>query len=462
MPTDDRDSQFERALARHLRNASPDSACPDAETLAAYHKRTLSLEEMSLYKEHITGCERCQETLALVEQTGDLPGEEWEHQNELEPVERMALSAAMRPTTVTKGASSEKILAGTPSAKSISASAKPETMPSRPPWRWIVPIGAIAASVIVWIGVNEIRMQRLQQMSTAQMAENRPAPAQLPQPSTESVDRLRKEMTPAEQKDKEVSRPKSIAPVLPQMASRQRAESSTGAGAVPSSENNLAVQKQNEMEATTGRRLAKPQVASPPSNLAAKSRSLDSAGPPPPPAPSVTNSSATEKKKEEQRKSVTESVAVTAAAPAVNMTSAEMVAVEGRDAADLMKLAIASRRYIVAPGEKQAWRLGDAGKIERSTDRGRTWKLQQSGVTADLTAGFATSDKVCWVIGKTGTLLLTTDGGKHWKLISSPITEDLGGIHATDALHASIWDVPNRKSFETSDGGLTWKQTANE
>ena len=249
MPTDDRDSQLERALARHLRNASPDSACPDAETLAAYHERTLPLEEMSRYKEHITGCERCQETLALVEQTGDHPAEEWEHQNELEPVEHMALSAA--PTTVTKRASSEKILAETPSAKSISASAKRETMPSRPPWRWIVPIGAIAASVIVWIGVNEIRMQRLRQMSTAQMAENRPAAAQLPQPSTESVDRLRKEITPAEQKDKEVSRTKSIAPVPPQMASRQRAESSTGAGAVPSSENNLAIQEQNE-EATAG------------------------------------------------------------------------------------------------------------------------------------------------------------------------------------------------------------------
>ena len=91
-----------------------------------------------------------------------------------------------------------------------------------------------------------------------------------------------------------------------------------------------------------------------------------------------------------------------------------------------------------------------------SFDRGKTWKLQKSGVTADLTAGSATSDKVCWVAGKAGTLLLTTDGGKRWKQLPSPISEDLGGIHATDALHASIWDVPNRKSFETTDGGATW------
>jgi len=83
-------------------------------------------------------------------------------------------------------------------------------------------------------------------------------------------------------------------------------------------------------------------------------------------------------------------------------------------------------------------------------------------VTADLTAGSATSNDVCWVVGKSGTLLLTGDGGKHWSQLSSPIAADLGGVHATNASHASIWDVPNRNSFETNDGGATWQRTANE
>ncbi len=74
MPSDDREEQFERALARHLRNASPDSACPDAEILAAYHERTLSPEEMTRVKEHLAGCARCQESLALVEQSEDVRG----------------------------------------------------------------------------------------------------------------------------------------------------------------------------------------------------------------------------------------------------------------------------------------------------------------------------------------------------------------------------------------------------
>jgi hypothetical protein len=62
MPADDRDPKFERALAQHLRGGSAAAGCPDAETLAAYHERSLSLEEMANWKQHIAGCAVCQET----------------------------------------------------------------------------------------------------------------------------------------------------------------------------------------------------------------------------------------------------------------------------------------------------------------------------------------------------------------------------------------------------------------
>src|SRR5277367_1859030 len=77
MGPDERDQQFERALGRHLRNAERDAACPDPETLAAYHERTLSLEEMARWKEHIAGCARCQEALALLEQSETALAEGW-------------------------------------------------------------------------------------------------------------------------------------------------------------------------------------------------------------------------------------------------------------------------------------------------------------------------------------------------------------------------------------------------
>ncbi|HUE43997.1 MAG TPA: hypothetical protein VMP12_10545 [Candidatus Sulfotelmatobacter sp.] len=82
MPRDDREQNFEKALARSLR--SPDSArgddaqandCLDAETLAAYHERLLDPEEMAQRKAHIASCERCQEILAQLEATDAIPVE---------------------------------------------------------------------------------------------------------------------------------------------------------------------------------------------------------------------------------------------------------------------------------------------------------------------------------------------------------------------------------------------------
>jgi photosystem II stability/assembly factor-like uncharacterized protein len=95
--------------------------------------------------------------------------------------------------------------------------------------------------------------------------------------------------------------------------------------------------------------------------------------------------------------------------------------------------------------------------IEFSSDGGTSWLRQTSNVFADLTAGSAPSDKVCWIVGRAGTILLTTDGGSHWAIIESPLAENLGGVRATDALHATIWNLGNTRIFETSDGGLNWK-----
>jgi len=122
---------------------------------------------------------------------------------------------------------------------------------------------------------------------------------------------------------------------------------------------------------------------------------------------------------------------------------------------------ISNPRLISPPGSGVIWRPGRAGLIEFSTNNGTSWSRQTSGVLADLVTGSAPSDKVCWIVGRVGAILRTTDGGAHWTLISSPLPEDLGGIRASDALHATIWNARNTKSFETSDGGQTWKPVPN-
>jgi photosystem II stability/assembly factor-like uncharacterized protein len=100
--------------------------------------------------------------------------------------------------------------------------------------------------------------------------------------------------------------------------------------------------------------------------------------------------------------------------------------------------------------------------IEFSSDSGVSWSLQASGVAVDLLTGSAPSDKICWMVGRAGTILLTVDGGAHWSVIHSPLNEDLGGVRALDALHATVWNLPNSKSFETSDGGIAWKPISNQ
>ncbi len=70
MGHDNREREFEQALARHLRAAasqktdesaggatedSPAATCLEAATLAAFHERMLSNEEMNAAKVHIAG-----------------------------------------------------------------------------------------------------------------------------------------------------------------------------------------------------------------------------------------------------------------------------------------------------------------------------------------------------------------------------------------------------------------------
>jgi len=111
---------------------------------------------------------------------------------------------------------------------------------------------------------------------------------------------------------------------------------------------------------------------------------------------------------------------------------------------------------IISPVDAYSWRVWPGGKIEFSFDSSRTWVLQKSGVTTDLTGGSAPTSKVCWVVGKAGTILLTLDRGNQWKKLSSPLNEDVAGVYAQDGKRASIWTASHKQSFETNDGGVTW------
>ena len=136
MPTDDRDRQLERALARHLSNASPDRSCPDAEILAAYHERSLSLEEMAQWKEHIAGCARCQEALAWIEESEGALAEKSAGE-EVEVLDEEMMATAIRTEAAALGSRREIRRAAAVAAESR-VSAPPKSV-RRLPWRWVAP-----------------------------------------------------------------------------------------------------------------------------------------------------------------------------------------------------------------------------------------------------------------------------------------------------------------------------------
>jgi hypothetical protein len=465
MPSEERDRQFERALQRHLGSGAPDAMCPDAEILAACHDGTLSLEELTHWKEHMATCERCQETLALLEETNKVTTEEWESKELVGHTS--LLGRAMPSSAPSKQMSAEGLKNELP----VGATTSPivlqqkKKMPSS--LRWAVPVGALAAALLIFVSVRESSIRTASSMKATQMAENRQTAAPQPPASMNGSDETRQEKLAEPSQAATDARKKSEGQSLSSKklaAPRMQPSNNAFSYAAGASESDKL--KEEEMS----RRLdVKPGIprpnAAPVPQRSGNSPAMVSA--PPPPAPAIGfNTGVAGEAQTEQAPTVANSAkakeSLNDRATQQPGRTASYSAALGRNLNSLHEIAAKNPHVIAAPDSKHAWRVGPAGTIEFTSNAGVDWKQQKSGVSGELTAGSAPSAEICWVVGKAGTVLLTTDGGKHWKPITSPLQENLAGVHAVDANHAAIWNVGNQKNFETSDGGVTWSVTANE
>jgi hypothetical protein len=475
MAPDERDRRFDKALARHLRSAVPASqggSCPDSETLAAYHERSLLPEELNSWKEHIVGCANCQNILAQLEATDEisLPAAEREEvlAKRSEPV-IAARNVEAFPAAPAPG-QSQRTAGAAPPKKSRRA-----LLLRGARWQWLAPAGAIAAGLLVWIALHENQPLPLPSLQQVQVATKQAPP---PPPPTPSVSTAVTEISPSARAA--LNKPQSaadefagantggasgavksdgkqeyLAQVSPSKSmadkeSRLRKDAERG-----SSVDLLRAQEQLDRDAKTAtgaiQENAEVQLQTPAANVQSQNQlninSPKVAGPAP--------LSQTEAKK-------MKAASAAPAAPPSRPAAVGGVASSYNSSASLeVAREIFNPRLISPPGSSFIWRAGRSGLIELSKDGGASWSRQTSGVLADLLTGSAPSDKVCWIVGRVGAILLTTDGGAHWTLIPSPLSEDLGGIRATDERHATIWNARNTKNFETSDGGLTWKPVPN-
>src|SRR5215813_11154785 len=198
---EDRDQLFEKALARHLRaESAASSLCLDPETLAAYHERTLSPAELASAKSHIVSCARCQQILAELEVTPEV--DQLQETTELAPaVARTAAPASSElrrelspPAVITQQPSPEKVVA-IPSKRFASL-------------RWAAPAGALAAALLVWIGVRDLGMLRKSPSEGAQISGRN--------------QRLRKSQKPPDCSKKKKRKDRSPTPLRPARRTKRR------------------------------------------------------------------------------------------------------------------------------------------------------------------------------------------------------------------------------------------------
>jgi hypothetical protein len=494
MASDDRDRTFEKALARQLRSSassSPDANafagasadasaefCPDPETLAAYHDGSLSPEERNLWKQHVVSCDHCQLVLAHLATPLDIPVHLETNENVLVIEPRVS-----SPRT---------------------ASPAPLARPSPPHtlrWLWLVPAGAIAATLIAWVSLEEPKPSRLSPPPSVEVAENRQSPVAAP--SAKSAPAVPRERQEKDQRaapsvggargsassDRELASQESqnqrqltqqapsqhaATPAHGPFLSQQKQEQQIGrmidGSAGAADQKKLDAQSTRNVAGRAAGSLARQAPASPPppppsepsflADGSASAPSRDKLAPPAsaPAPPSASNLSASKSKAENLD-------AISATTESVEISAAPQSPANAR--AMMRTAALQNPHVFWAPGGKQAWRIGPAGLLEHSKDKGLNWIPQISGVYSDLLAGSAPSTKVCWIVGASGTIVRTTDGGTHWTKLDSPVTNDLTGIRATDAMQAWISFVPDfgtglLMTYQTTDGGVTWSPVPNQ
>jgi hypothetical protein len=475
MAPEDRDRSFDKALARHLRSAasagevapiseaapSRSAACADPETLAAYHERSLLPAEMNSWKEHIVGCANCQAILAQLELTGEIPLPAFEKEEaivkELEPV-----MAARNLEAFSRAAASSQ-------ARRVAKTAPPKKsrrvlLMRGARWQWLAPAGALAAGLLVWIALHENQPLSRPSLDHVQIATKQappPAPpvsnvareapsspkAALSKPPSASdefaVAKTRGALddTKSHEKQDYVAQVSPSTPLADKEGRLRKDAESRSAADVSSAREQI----DRDANAVSGGRQenAEGQTQAQTTNLQSQNQVNSNSPPISGPAPL---GQAVNTKKELK----------TARASAAPPSGAKPVAGLAGATSMMEEVAVSNPRLIAPPGSHVLWRAGRAGSIDFSNDGGSSWSRQTSGVLVDLLTGSAPSDQVCWIVGRVGTIVLTTDGGDHWKAVPSPLAEDLGGVRASDAQHATIWNAHGTKSFQTSDGGLTW------
>ena len=386
--SEQRDIALARALADALKqrasapqapqkssaHAPLESECPDAEVLAAYAEHNLDGPQTARWENHFAACARCRTVLAVLAASDEQP---------LAPQEVRQFGEKAASAT----------LPGTGPTKELRP---PSRFPTR--WRWLAPAIGVAAGVAFFFALRPaLRVAMPVPESGAKMAE---APA-----SSEPQQMAQANIPPAPpaagQADARPS-PNARPGFIPQQLQRRSAVDKTSPKA-KEPEVSDRVAPPEDASAAGAKKFAPAGVA----ETRNPAPAIEAQAPPPP--------------------AFSDSVEASSAARAKTSSSAT---VAGRLDAGNQVAALAMKTapvFFASPTGKSQWRIGAGGSIERSIDEGRTWQPQPSGVQTDLLAGAAPSDREAWVVGRANIILRTTDG-THWQRLSGPGGATANGV----------------------------------
>ena len=431
---------LEEALESKRSGDAQNSACPDAEILAAYAEHGLEEQEASRWEIHIADCGRCQEIIA-----GVLSAENLETA-ELGERENVASAPVIRKP------------AERPGAREI----------SRWPglWRWWVPALGLATAMVLWFALRPALSTRPASSSAAATTPASPGSGQ-GNPSSPSTTPEETQMAQAK---------------VPPPPGGISGATGTSAGALRDSEQPRANAAVDELKQGAKRGGLQNEGQSERQTEAPAAPALDAAraagAAAAPAAKDAEQQTETADRKKESVVATGETPVIAAAPapplapPSASQSAPPAAAPQQFSAANARALAsnrmqalakVTGSPIVFGPTDRSVlWRVGPGGFIENSSDQGQTWHAQASNVTADLLAGAAPSAKIAWAVGRGGVILRTEDGA-HWQRVMPPaLASDVAPadwirIEASDELHATITSRDLHR-YATADGGRTWVQ----
>jgi hypothetical protein len=442
-----RNRVLEDALARRMRRVADlqslqnASDCLDAAMISAYAERMLQPDENAKCESHFAACARCRRTLTVLASVVDASFAE----ETGAPVEPLAATASVPNDVVT------------------SASKPPR--PNRFEWRvrWLAPAFGMAAVLVVWFVMRPPWGTIDHEATGTLIAEAPKTPLQQlqgPPPTDQFATATPKHSVESDAITRNngfASGARSSQPTersLPK--DRLAVDAATGAPAPSGSGAKDAIESlqtgQAELKVVVPPQAPLP-VPAPRAQVRAKfAGQTPSAG-----AVSGGANPATAVAQETPLVSATENR--TLAPPAVDLP------LNGRDFQDRVLSLSAPRQISIqvrSPSGTILWRVGVGGRIERSTDSGSNWTLQQSPLQEDWLAGGASSDTVAWLVGRNGAIARTADG-EHWEKVSPPLAiggasgkmPDWTGIVVRSAQDATVTTAEGRR-YVTQDGGKIW------